>query len=33
VRKPDTSLVTSRVLGCFRDNPQQLRQQFLGMTA
>ena len=32
VRKPDTSLVTSRMLGCFRDNPQ-LRQQFLGMTA
>ena len=32
VHKPDTSLVTSRMLGCFRDNPQ-LRQQFLGMTA
>lgn len=32
VRKPDTSLVTSRMLGCFRDDPQ-LRQQFLGMTA
>jgi GTP cyclohydrolase IA len=31
VRKPDTSLVTSRMLGCFRGNPQ-LRQQFLGMT-
>jgi len=31
VHKPDTSLVTSRMLGCFRDNPQ-LRQQFLGMT-
>jgi GTP cyclohydrolase I len=30
VHKPDTSLVTSRMLGCFRDNPQ-LRQQFLGM--
>jgi len=32
VHKPGTSLVTSRMLGCFRDNPQ-LRQQFLGMTA
>ncbi len=32
VHKPDTSLVTSRMLGCFRDNPQ-LRQQFLGMAA
>ena len=32
VHKPDTSLVTGRMLGCFRDNPQ-LRQQFLGMTA
>ena len=32
VHKPDTSLVTSRVLGCFRDNPQ-LRQQFLGIAA
>jgi GTP cyclohydrolase IA len=32
VHKPDTSLVTSRMLGCFQDNPQ-LRQQFLGMTA
>jgi len=31
VHKPDTSLVTSRMLGCFRDDPQ-LRQQFLGMT-
>ena len=30
VHKPDTSLVTSRMLGCFRDN-SQLRQQFLGM--
>jgi GTP cyclohydrolase I len=32
VHKPGTSLVTSRMLGCFRDNPQ-LGQQFLGMTA
>jgi GTP cyclohydrolase I len=32
VHKPDTSLVTSRMLGCFRDHPQ-LRQQFLGVTA
>jgi GTP cyclohydrolase IA len=30
VHKPDSSLVTSRMLGCFRDDPQ-LRQQFLGM--
>ena len=32
VHKPDTDLVTSRMLGCFRDNPQ-IRQEFLGMTA
>jgi GTP cyclohydrolase IA len=32
VHKPDTDLVTSRMLGCFRDNPQ-LRQEFLGATA
>ena len=32
VHQADTSLVTSRVLGCFRDNPQ-LRQQFLGIAA
>ena len=32
IHKPDTDLVTSRMLGCFRDNPQ-LRQEFLGMTA
>ena len=32
VHKPDTDLVTSRMLGCFRDNPQ-LRQEFLSMTA
>ena len=32
VRKPDTDLVTSRMLGCFRDDPQ-LRQEFLGLTA
>ena len=31
VHKPDTDLVTSRMLGCFRDNPQ-LRQEFLSMT-
>ncbi len=30
VHKPDASLVTSRMLGCFRDDPQ-LRRQFLGM--
>ena len=32
VRKPDTDLVTSRMLGCFRDDPQ-LRREFLGETA
>ena len=32
VHKPGTDLVTSRMLGCFRDNPQ-LRQEFLSMTA
>jgi len=32
VHKPDTDLVTSRMLGCFRDNPE-LRQEFLSMTA
>jgi GTP cyclohydrolase I len=32
VHKPDADLVTSRMLGCFRDNPQ-LRQEFIGMTA
>jgi GTP cyclohydrolase IA len=32
VRKPDTDLVTIRMLGCFRDDPQ-LRQEFLGETA
>jgi len=31
VHKPDTDLVTSRMLGCFRDNAQ-LRQEFLSMT-
>jgi len=30
VHKPDTDLVTSRMLGCFRHDPQ-LRQEFLGM--
>jgi GTP cyclohydrolase IA len=29
VHKPDTNLVTSRMLGCFRDNPQ-IRQEFFG---
>ncbi len=32
VHKPDSDLVTSRMLGCFRDNPE-LRQEFLNMTA
>jgi GTP cyclohydrolase IA len=32
VYKPDTDLVTSRMLGCFRDDPQ-LRRQFLAETA
>ena len=31
VHKPDTDLVTSRMLGCFRDDPQ-LRQEFLALT-
>jgi GTP cyclohydrolase I len=31
VHKPDTDLVTSRMLGCFRDDPQ-LRRDFLGTT-
>jgi GTP cyclohydrolase IA len=31
VRKPGTDLVTTRMLGCFRDD-LQLRQEFLGMT-
>jgi len=31
VHKPDTDLVTSRMLGCFRDDAQ-MRQEFLGMT-
>ena len=30
VHKPDTDLVTSRMLGCFRDNALT-RQEFLGM--
>ena len=30
VHKPDTDLVTSRILGCFRDNPLT-RQEFLAM--
>jgi GTP cyclohydrolase IA len=32
VHKPDSDLVTTRMLGCFRDNPE-LRQEFLSMTA
>ena len=32
VHKPSSDLVTSRMLGCFRDNPE-LRQEFLRMTA
>ena len=31
VHKPDTDLVTSRMLGCFRDN-LHLRQEFLAAT-
>lgn len=31
VRKLDTDLVTNRMLGCFRDNPQ-LREEFFAMT-
>ncbi len=31
VHKPDSDLVTSRMLGCFRDNPQ-LREEFLSLT-
>ena len=31
VHKPDSDLVTTRMLGCFRDNPE-LRQEFLSMT-
>ncbi len=31
VHKPDSSLVTTRMLGCFREDAQ-LRQEFLGMT-
>jgi GTP cyclohydrolase I len=32
VHKPDTALVTSRMLGCFREDPQ-LRQEFLATTS
>lgn len=32
VHKPGTDLVTSRMLGCFRDN-QELRREFIAMTA
>jgi GTP cyclohydrolase IA len=32
VRKPDTDLVTSRMLGCFRDDPD-LRREFLSLAA
>jgi GTP cyclohydrolase I len=31
VHKPGTDLVTSRMLGCFRDDPRT-RQEFLAMT-
>jgi GTP cyclohydrolase IA len=31
IRKPGSDLVTSRMLGCFRDNPMT-RQEFLAMT-
>jgi GTP cyclohydrolase I len=30
IHKPDSDLVTSRMLGCFRDNPK-IRQEFLSM--
>jgi GTP cyclohydrolase I len=30
-RKPDTELMTSRMLGCFRDN-SELRREFVSMT-
>jgi GTP cyclohydrolase IA len=32
VHKPGTDMVTSRMLGCFRDDPLT-RQEFLGLTA
>ena len=32
VHKPDSDLVTSRMLGCFRDNPE-MRREFLSMAA
>jgi GTP cyclohydrolase I len=32
VHKADTDLVTSRMLGCFRDDPH-LRAEFLSLTA
>lgn len=31
IHKPDADLVTSRMIGCLRDNPE-LRQEFLGTT-
>jgi GTP cyclohydrolase I len=31
IHKPDTDLVTSRMLGCFRDNAD-LRREFLAVT-
>jgi GTP cyclohydrolase I len=31
IHKPDSDLVTSRMLGCFRDNPE-LRREFLSLT-
>jgi GTP cyclohydrolase I len=32
IHKPDSDLVTSRMIGCFRDNPE-MRREFLSMTA
>ena len=32
IHKPDSDLVTSRMLGCFRENPLT-RQEFLSMAA
>ena len=32
IHKPDTDLVTTRMIGCFRDDPST-RQEFLGMAS
>jgi GTP cyclohydrolase I len=32
IQKPGTDLITSRMLGCFRDNAD-LRREFVAMTA